>query len=1017
MQNDNRKTSNASRGGRGSRRASRQGSQARSSIGRKLSSSRRASISLSQLDDLGFNDDPQWNFDFNNEAEQNDETTGDVVPQDETLAIDGNWPDFSAYDTANIGDFGPEQLHQAANYDGSRKRSSMEDHPLAAIPMGDFPLAAIPNAENFVQGQRGSWNPPYYNQQLYWNAPPTPHGLQYYYPPPPDPFQTPFPYGRGSFGYAAPGQNVGFQRVVTPEYAPTDRGIYSQLPVATDSPMFVPESDHDYEENRSRKRVRREQNSEGDHDYNEDRPRKRNRHGDTRGVSSPKSFSAASRSNYSGRSRESSLTEGEKKLLRDNRRQGKRRSVVPQPLQPEKPRSDDDHPWVRTNTTTQGLTTRTSKINHYTPTYEVRGHPVGSWSSKHYDFDYTHWGELKERDMSAKQLQEFIAQYPKNHKTGAHLTLWIQLAPTDSARRYKSESHSKCRFTECPMRRAESGSIIHGHYRVALDERWHRDRYNADPFHCAGFVHLYCLERFMDFEQVIKHADVQVDTRSFSSEPRGKPAFSFSGKCELPIAEDFIEKVLRKELRAEDSLFKDYPVHKDYVAGKNPKLKPFKSTLTYHLTRTHNASRPPAQIRQFVERGLAATHLIVNEGDLEIYAKAKEVYKTERLMAKGKTPKGATNGAYMSNLEICTAAVQEAEKRLADVLNTTPVTRRKRTPKQSVPQEVSEVEPDDDHFSVASDNEIDDGFNTHIPPSNGSRTSERLKKRGRVYYGESETLVEPYSSARQDSNQNRHQKSRQGSRPRRLSFAPPMGYQRAQAYHPPGPPQLAYYDHVRLIQARSPYVPSANGQQNFPESQYMQAAEPLGQAPQSYYQIPSPGIQAPVRRSSSATSIGKFIDPELDGLDLEAILAYVDDEAQYNPELARRLSTISGILKLPSRNNSGGSDALRRVSLSFAPEAETREFHKEEPPNAVHRESDTTPSPRGQKRSRSIGSQHSSASSTATRQSKRIKLMQNKDDSIEIPQVAPASPNGSIAQRVRDERRKSGSSPRSRPGK
>ncbi|KAF2726963.1 hypothetical protein EJ04DRAFT_570807 [Polyplosphaeria fusca] len=322
----------------------------------------------------------------------------------------------------------------------------------------------------------------------------------------------------------------------------------------------------------------------------------------------------------------------ERTYLKNTRRVKHRISVAPQFKAGEAPRVDEGRPWVRINATTVGKTTRTSKINHYKADYQRRAHPVGNWSSQHFDFQYTKDGEFKERSMSAAQIKEFILQYPRDHKTLAKLKLWIQKGPTDSARRYLTTTWSKCRMRECPANVWQTGTILHGHYRVAFDEKWHRDRENSDPFLVAGYVHLYCMERFLDFPDICKYADVEVDTRQLTNEPNGKFAASLAGQPECGIAQDFVERCRRgKDSLRKSEYFHNYPEHKSFRKGE---AKPYKDTqLAFWMTKIKADTRPAAQIRQFMNRGLKDTHLLANMGDLKVLFREVAKQKTERKKA------------------------------------------------------------------------------------------------------------------------------------------------------------------------------------------------------------------------------------------------------------------------------------------------------------------------------------------------------------------------------------------------
>lgn len=332
---------------------------------------------------------------------------------------------------------------------------------------------------------------------------------------------------------------------------------------------------------------------------------------------SPYSLSLHSRAGRSVVSSDPSadLSPGERAMLRDSRRIRKKHSgVVNYAL--EKPKTDNKRHWIRKNAQTQGLTTRTGKINQYKDDYENLPHPIGEWASSHYKFKYTDDGEFEQKTMSARQIEQFILQYPKDNKY-ARLKLWIQVSPTDSARRYNSQSWSKCRFRDCPVQREQVGTILHGHFRVSFDEKWHRHRENANPFLTAGYVHLYCMERFLDFPKICKEADVEVDTRQLTSEPKQKFAATLYGHGACGIAQDFVRYASKGQLHRLTE-FAQYPKHENHPKGA-PKY--YYDTLNYHMTVATTECRATAQIKQFTGKKLQWSHMIVHAGDLEVMLK------------------------------------------------------------------------------------------------------------------------------------------------------------------------------------------------------------------------------------------------------------------------------------------------------------------------------------------------------------------------------------------------------------
>jgi hypothetical protein len=293
----------------------------------------------------------------------------------------------------------------------------------------------------------------------------------------------------------------------------------------------------------------------------------------------------------------------------------------------EKPMISMEQPWGRINGSTKGLTSRTGKINHYNAdeVYEKIPHPLkGGWSSRGGKiFEYNRWGELHQSSFGFNMLREFILQHPKTKD--CKLTLYIQRSPADSMRRYPTKHGSQCRITECPVREyGFHGNITHGHYRVALDELSYK--YGAkernDPMIVSGYVHLYCLERFMDLPALCRlpHVRVVADGRNLSKEPNGKFQAALSGS-DYKVACSFIEACERSTLRQHPD-FKNYPEHEEFRGADNSRQvrpKHHNMTLNYMMQQARNGQRC-VRVRNNSSPSTIAVHL----GDLDIYCKAKK---------------------------------------------------------------------------------------------------------------------------------------------------------------------------------------------------------------------------------------------------------------------------------------------------------------------------------------------------------------------------------------------------------
>lgn len=144
-------------------------------------------------------------------------------------------------------------------------------------------------------------------------------------------------------------------------------------------------------------------------------------------------------------------------------------------------------------------------------------------------FKYTRDGELELGTLYAPaQILHYLYRHPlqalsdgtKALKKG-RLRLWIQRNPSDSKRRYPDALQSnRCRFKDCF---ATHNVINQGHLRLCFDEFGHlnNDNFRTDPFKNAGYVHLNCLERFLDFPQICHDLPVMLDDRDMPLEPNG----------------------------------------------------------------------------------------------------------------------------------------------------------------------------------------------------------------------------------------------------------------------------------------------------------------------------------------------------------------------------------------------------------------------------------------------------------------------------------------------------------------
>ncbi|ETS76258.1 hypothetical protein PFICI_11645 [Pestalotiopsis fici W106-1] len=104
----------------------------------------------------------------------------------------------------------------------------------------------------------------------------------------------------------------------------------------------------------------------------------------------------------------------------------------------------------------------------------------------------------------------------RHGKTRSGLTLWIGWTPAHANSRYPSAAYSnKCRFYDCPV---PNRTFRGGCPRVAFDERMNTDGRFRDPYHVAGYVHLFCLEQHFDIIKLMETVDIRLDMRIFQKE-------------------------------------------------------------------------------------------------------------------------------------------------------------------------------------------------------------------------------------------------------------------------------------------------------------------------------------------------------------------------------------------------------------------------------------------------------------------------------------------------------------------
>lgn len=182
---------------------------------------------------------------------------------------------------------------------------------------------------------------------------------------------------------------------------------------------------------------------------------------------------------------------------------------------------------------------RSANIANFKPEehYEPLPQTTQSWGTINRDtrrptFEYNARGELTPNLQFSKSiLEEYLG-----HHFAWPLTLWVQICPADSGNRYSHQETSKCRFKDCPIK---NNTILKGDYRVTFDEHASKPL-RLDPFHNAGYVHLYCLEKQFDFPHLCKAFNVRPDIRVFPAEAANKMAITRDYPEMAQVVHDFI---------------------------------------------------------------------------------------------------------------------------------------------------------------------------------------------------------------------------------------------------------------------------------------------------------------------------------------------------------------------------------------------------------------------------------------------------------------------------------------------
>lgn len=260
------------------------------------------------------------------------------------------------------------------------------------------------------------------------------------------------------------------------------------------------------------------------------------------------------------------------------------------------------------------------------------------WSSKHCSFTYKigeNNGVLAKTQMKARDVMEFIYSRPADRP----LTMYIQQVPAESKERHFPPQFPRCLLQDCPLNhrlhRYGLGRerMMAREPRIAFDEYDHlRTTLNLDPFRVSGYVHLYCAERFLDLQAMIRDAKVgwsdnkycptgltnftvKVDNRSYLQEPTGSyPAVLEPN--ERAIAQWYVKYAEEDLLKVLDGF---YPSAADFAGPVGAHTGSLTQRLYESITtRTLPAVMHRVRMARLADPAFRDTYPHYAQGDLEL---------------------------------------------------------------------------------------------------------------------------------------------------------------------------------------------------------------------------------------------------------------------------------------------------------------------------------------------------------------------------------------------------------------
>ncbi|KAI1739723.1 hypothetical protein F4680DRAFT_448720 [Xylaria scruposa] len=257
-------------------------------------------------------------------------------------------------------------------------------------------------------------------------------------------------------------------------------------------------------------------------------------------------------------------------------------------------------------------------------------------------FTYTEKGELAAGlYLTTKEMRQYLLgpspQDPANFegpfrlpgvklrtkKLRQGLTLWVGWpAPMSNARYPRGGESTKCRFKNCEYK-GRTISMVDPW--VIFDERQNEEGEAIDPFHNAGYVHLFCLEVNFDIVDLWQCLDIRPDYRSFKRESH--PYFCLSYK--LPGIDVIVKDWWH-------TAFRNWEIAR---AKGLKRMRTHESSLSQSLVNFKLEKEPIAQVRTRQKR--AGADIAKHRGDPEVKRRLIDYRKNGLLDENGWPVQGA----------------------------------------------------------------------------------------------------------------------------------------------------------------------------------------------------------------------------------------------------------------------------------------------------------------------------------------------------------------------------------------